>query len=735
MRFALLHKLSSYAMVSSAFLALYFSGEVAPHFSVLFAVAVPLSWFWEPPRVDPRRYNVVWNILTIIVLLYLLAEVLLAGAGSGDPLSLGIHFLTFIEINKLFNRRLSRDYLQIYVVSFLMLVAAAALNTDLSFAVFFLLYVIFATWTLILFHLKREMEDNYLLKHRPEQGVSERIQVDRILNSRRIVGGSFLVGTSVISLIVFLLSSAIFLLFPRLGFGLFVSKTRGGITVAGFSERVQLGQFGTIRDNTQVVMRVEIPSLQGLRPLNFRWRGIALDRYDKGVWSKTRSRPKPAAQSGDFLFFGRQRPNIDAPEITRMTVFLEPLSTEAVFFAGDLRAIEFPGRLAEVMIGKRRLVKRDDHGDVTMSRHGSESAHYNAYVSLREPPANALRAAPGDVSTEFGLYLQFSTELSHKIPKLAHELTAGLSNNYDKAVAIQKWLHANFRYTTEMKRETQLDPVEEFLFVRKEGHCEYFASAMTLLLRAAGIPARTVNGFLGGEWNDFGKYYTIRQQDAHSWVEVFFNVPRAPGPDVRGAETHSWITFDPTPPSRGAPRIIGWTGRIEEWIDSLRLRWYKWVVEFDLSKQVGFFRDVGNFFRGLFSGSTRTKDGRIVPASPTPRIVVVSLLLAAVIIWFVFRGRRGVPHPVRKQVDGPRVVEKRRVTKVYNDMVARLERHGVKKRNCHTAREFLGFVHLHATVLWPKVRDVSTVYEELRFGERPAAPGEIERMVAIVKSI
>jgi transglutaminase-like putative cysteine protease len=388
------------------------------------------------------------------------------------------------------------------------------------------------------------------------------------------------------------------------------------------------------------------------------------------------------------------------------------------------------------MIGKRRTVRRDDHGDLTMSRHGGESAHYKAYVSLREPPAGTLRAASSAVPKEIGeRYLQFSPDTSHKIPKLAEELTAGLTNNYDKAVAIQKWLHAHFRYTKEMRRETNLDPVEEFLFVRKEGHCEYYASAMTLLLRFAGVPARTVNGFLGGEWNDFGKYYAIRQQDAHSWVEVFFNAPRDGNPDARGSESHMWMTFDPTPPSRGAPRIIGWTGRVEEWIDSLRLRWYKWVIEFDLSKQVGFFRNVGNFFRSLFSSTTRTKDGRTVAASPTPRIIVVSVLLGALVVWFLVKWRRGAPRSSNRKDEGPRVIEKRRVTKVYNDMVSRLGRHGVHKRSCHTARDFLGFVRLHAAPLEPKVREVSSVYEELRFGERPAAPGEIERLAAIVKTL
>src|SRR4030095_2661131 len=99
-----------------------------------------------------------------------------------------------------------------------MLTASAILNSDLAFALCFVGYVVTATWTLTLFHLRREMEDNYLLKH-SDDAQSERVEVERILNSRRIVGGSFLVGTGIVSLGIFLVSALAFFLIPRFGFG------------------------------------------------------------------------------------------------------------------------------------------------------------------------------------------------------------------------------------------------------------------------------------------------------------------------------------------------------------------------------------------------------------------------------------------------------------------------------------------------------------------------------------
>src|SRR5207248_11474866 len=105
-----------------------------------------------------------------------------------------------------------------YVVSFLMLVAGAALSSELSYAACFLAYVVFATWTLTLFHLRREMEENYLLKH-SDGAQSERVEVERILNSRRIVGGPFLVGTSLVSVLIFVCATVVFFMIPRIGFG------------------------------------------------------------------------------------------------------------------------------------------------------------------------------------------------------------------------------------------------------------------------------------------------------------------------------------------------------------------------------------------------------------------------------------------------------------------------------------------------------------------------------------
>jgi hypothetical protein len=124
------------------------------------------------------------------------------------------------------------------------------------------------------------------------------------------------------------------------------------------------------------------------------------------------------------------------------------------------------------------------------------------------------------------------------------------------------------RYTLEMEQAEKGENVlDSFLFEWRAGHCEYFATAMTMMLRQQGIPARIVNGFLGADYNSVGGYWAVRQNYAHSWVEAYF-----PG---RG-----WVMFDPTPggPTVKMPGASLWT-TLQMGLDTARLAWFRWVVE------------------------------------------------------------------------------------------------------------------------------------------------------------
>mgnify|MGYP001553570181 CR=1 FL=1 len=287
MRFAQAHKTTSYLMTFCAYMALVMSGELSELPVVLSFAALLASWFWEPPRIRFERYAKIWTGLSVAVFAY---SVLSALAGA-DILLTGAEFLIYLTINKLFNRRACKDYQQIYILAFLMLVSSTVLNTQFTFGFFFLGFVITSTWALILFHLRREMEDNFLLKH-SEDRASERVQVARILNSRRIVGRSFFVGTSMVSVTIFVVATLLFLMIPRIGFGLFFQKSRSSVTMTGFSDGVQLGNHGVIKNDNTVVMRVQVDDDYAVRMAPYiHWRGVAFDLYENGLWRGSRSAP------------------------------------------------------------------------------------------------------------------------------------------------------------------------------------------------------------------------------------------------------------------------------------------------------------------------------------------------------------------------------------------------------------------------------------------------------------
>jgi hypothetical protein len=138
---------------------------------------------------------------------------------------------------------------------------------------------------------------------------------------------------------------------------------------------------------------------------------------------------------------------------------------------------------------------------------------------------------------------------------------------------LQNYLRKNYAYTLELPSTEVPDPIANFLFNRRRGHCEYFASAMAVMLRSIGIPSRLVDGFQSGTYNPISDLYVIRASDAHSWVEAFL-------PD-RG-----WTVFDPTPPGVRV-RQETLLSRMALYLDAADTFWQEWVMSYDLGHQVG----------------------------------------------------------------------------------------------------------------------------------------------------
>src|SRR5262249_544152 len=222
---------------------------------------------------------------------------------------------------------------------------------------------------------------------------------------------------------------------------------------------------------------------------------------------------------------------------------------------------------------------------------------YAAY-SDPSPPAQARLAAAPDANPRiFAAYLELPPELPPRVAELARQVTAGARGPYAKAEAILAFLQRDYGYTLEMDTDDRAEPLDHFLFERKKGHCEYFSSAMAILLRAVGVPTRNVDGFLGGEWNEFLRYIAVRSGDAHTSLQVWRDgvawaphAAPAPAPEVAL--------------SRGGGDVVD---KLRRMPDALRLSWFKWVIEYDLNRQLGLLHDIADALGFGAGGRLSTK--------------------------------------------------------------------------------------------------------------------------------
>ena len=729
MSFERTHKVIVYLLVIVGLIPLATSGEVPFAAIALTFIAVFHSWFRSAPlsRTQPRSRS--WTVGTFMAALVC---VLFGWVSGGRWLLAAILFALVMVVVRLYQGRTARDVFQLYGLTFISIIAGAVINPTIWFLFSFLAYVVLLVWGLVLLHLQRDLER---LERDDDQEDDLLVDIDKETfdwKTRDLVSGRFLTGTSMLALGVFLTSLAFFFLFPRLGMGFFFGQGRKGQAVSGFSDSIKLGHFGTIKDNMQVVMRVEIPGDTSRGTRTLRMRGISFDHYDGKSWTKTTSKKRPLPR------YQRDQWRVVYDNVIDSAGFKEKLVYQNIYvepIIGDRRVVFAEPRLMALSINNARLdqLKRSPtnflqgaiaNADISTgpglrnAREGQAAALQYTAVSTGYRPSNdhlrlisrIRKAYPPEV---MALYTQKPVGLDPAIKREAERLTAGATTMHDKVLAIERHLLDNFTYSTEGGHD-QDNPLSDFLFGRKSGHCEYFASGMVMLLRTLDIPARPANGFYGGAYNSYGSFYAVRQADAHSWVEVFY-----PG--------HGWVTYDPTPPAMViVPPEDGFWAGVEEWFDSLRLRWYKWVVEYDLEKQLAFFTEIGKSIRSWFpsTGDSGTPDNsgkgwleglKAWANDPMNWVMLglpVFLFLAWRLRWFqslVAWIRRRREDALRN--DPPAVAAYRRMTV----LLARL---GFIRRGSETPRELARRVALSGYPAADSVAYVTDQFEQARYRER-----------------
>jgi transglutaminase-like putative cysteine protease len=526
----------------SAFLALALTGRLDSPAIVMFTIGLGVSCYRTikgmPPPLSARGAF----LLSCAYIFIFMVDIAVV---SRSFIPASIHLVLFLQLAKLYQEKTDKDYFYLIVLSFMQILAASSLTIDMSFVVTLFLFFVALVSTLMSFDMYRA--------ERRSQSKAQEVGMP--------LGGMSLWAT----VWIILTGCVLFLIIPRVGTGYFTRAAAQALLVSGFTESVQLGEIGQVKLNGAVVMHAR--QISGTRFAVLKWRGIALDRFDGRNWLKTDRTHFPVQGSADGHY--SIRPVVRASDSAQYEILLEPLATNTLFGPHQVRAVT--GRLPGV--------EYDNDGSIYLRFLTPRRVQYQVLSEIPDrgrmfanlPAENAI---PADIRFR---YLQLPSDIDPRITKLATDITAKGKSTLEKASLIEGYLKRNYAYTLNLTWKPGPQPLSTFLFEAKAGHCEYFASSMAILLRAAGIPTRLINGFLMGEYNPVGDDYIVRQSDAHSWVEVYI-----PG---RG-----WMEFDPTPPDPNH-REVNLAMQLSHYIDAMELFWNSYIIVYDSGAQLQLFRN------------------------------------------------------------------------------------------------------------------------------------------------
>jgi transglutaminase-like putative cysteine protease len=461
------------------------------------------------------------------------------------------------------------------------------------------------------------------------------------------------------------LTALLFLFFPRLSGG-FWGSPWAGQGRSGFSSSMRIGDVSrlVLVDEPAFAVHFDSP----VPPANrLYWRGIVFQRFDGAGWYPAHH---PAAR----------RQSIGGANLSRYTVMLEPHGHRHLFVL-DLPVTANPG--ATIM---------DDHSLVARRPVG-QRFHYRAesVLDYRQDAGEA----PGSA------YLQLPPNRNSRTAALAGRWARTLADPQAVVAAALTFFRENGFVYTLLPDRLGVDAVDDFLFISRKGFCEHYATAFTVLMRAAGVPTRIVGGYQGGRWNALGGFLTVRHSDAHVWCEVWMadkgwlrvDPTFVVAPDRIDAGIESALAGADLPGFLGrnrGDRLARWRAAVRQTWEAVNTRWNIWFMGFSAEDQLALFRQLG-----LSMG----RQGGWLPFMILPVLWIGAAILL---------GRMRSKKHRRQPADEP--------LKIYGRFLEKLARIGLPKAPHQGPVDYARSVMEQHPALERDVRAITRCYTGLRYG-------------------